>query len=117
MQFLTAYDWPGNVRELENAIEAATVLADDTIEANHLPSAITTGLGISDKKYGVSLPNGSNLDCRLQELEKGIIIDALIKSSGVQKRAAAILGIKERSLWHRIKKYDIDAAPFKHKYL
>ena len=56
-----------------------------------------------------------NLDHRLNELEKGIIIDALKQSAGIQKKAAELLGIKERSLWHRIKKFDIDATSFKHQ--
>ena len=66
-----------------------------------------------DNKSDVSF-KAMNLDYRLKELEKGIIIDALKQSAGVQKKAAETLGIKERSLWHRIKKYDIDATSFKH---
>ena len=54
-----------------------------------------------------------NLDQQLAELEKGIIIDALKQSAGIQKKAAETLGIKERSLWHRIKKYDIDVSALK----
>ena len=117
MQLLTAYHWPGNVRELENAVEAATILADRTIEPRHLPSAITGRFGkIEPENHKPDLSAGEmNLDRRLQELEKGIIIEALRQSAGVQKKAAAALGIKERSLWHRIKKYDIDVASLKHQ--
>jgi transcriptional regulator with GAF, ATPase, and Fis domain len=114
MQLLTSYDWPGNVRELENAIEAATVLSSDLIDPKHLPSSVTHILRRSSVKDSIEkLPSGLNLDRRLQELEKAIIIDALSKTKGVQKKAAEILGIKERSLWHRIKKYSIETAPFK----
>ena len=118
MQLLTAYHWPGNVRELENAVEASTILAQNVIELRHLPSAITTRFGKSDSKdNNIDLSSRRmGLDHRLDELEKGIIIDALKQSGGVQKKAAEILGIKERSLWHRIKKYDIDAASFKHQF-
>jgi len=115
MQLLTAYDWPGNVRELENAVEASTVLAKDVIEPRHLPSAVTNAIGKTVSSKIPELPRGASLDNRLSELEKGIIIDALKQSNGVQKKAAMMLGIKERSLWHRIKKYDIDAASFKYK--
>jgi transcriptional regulator with GAF, ATPase, and Fis domain len=117
MQLLTSYEWPGNVRELENAIEAATVLSNGVIEPKHLPSAVTHIMGNSAKVKIEELPSGLNLDRRLQELEKSIIIEALTKSNGIQKKAAAILGIKERSLWHRIKKYDIDTASFKYNKL
>ena len=51
-----------------------------------------------------------NLDQRLGELERGMIIEALKRSGGVQVKAARILGIKEKSLWYRIKKLGIDVA-------
>ena len=36
------------------------------------------------------------------------IIEALRKTGGIQVKAAGILGINQRSLWHRIKKLKID---------
>ncbi|MCG6911847.1 MAG: sigma 54-interacting transcriptional regulator [Deltaproteobacteria bacterium] len=119
MQLLTAYHWPGNVRELENAVEAATVLAQDMIEPRHLPSGISmryAKTGSASQKID-PLSSDQDLDHRLRELEKGIIIDALKQTDGVQKHAADLLGIKERSLWHRIKKYEIDVASFKQQNL
>jgi transcriptional regulator with GAF, ATPase, and Fis domain len=113
MQLLTAYDWPGNVRELENAIEAASIIAEDVIQPNHLPSALTHVLGKSMVRNIDAISKTMNLDNRIQEIEKGMIMDALTKAGGIQKKAAFLLGIKERSLWHRIKKYDIDATAFK----
>ncbi len=53
------------------------------------------------------------LDDRLGEIEKGMIIEALTRAGGIQARAAQILGINQRSLWHRIKKYNIDPSSFK----
>jgi len=115
MQLLTAYDWPGNVRELENAVEAATIIAEDTIKPNHLPSSVTNAFGKTLPQKLETLPKTMNLDSRIQELEKGMIIDALTTTMGIQKKAATLLNIKERSLWHRIKKYNIDATYFKHQ--
>ena len=113
MQLLTAYDWPGNVRELENAVEASTIIAEDTIRPNHLPSSVTNAFGKTLPEKLETLPKTMNLDSRIQELEKGMIIDALTTTMGIQKKAATLLNIKERSLWHRIKKYNIDATSFK----
>ena len=113
MQLLTAYDWPGNVRELENAVEASTIIAKDTIKPNHLPSSITNAFGKTLPEKLKTLPKTMNLDNRIQELEKGMIIDALTNTMGIQKKAASLLNIKERSLWHRIKKFNIDATSFK----
>jgi len=112
MQLLTAYEWPGNVRELQNAIEAASVMATDVIKPIHLPSTITKKWGNAAKE-NLGLLTNQNLDLRLRELEKGLIIEALTKTGGVQIRAARLLGIKERSLWHRIKKLGIDVSSFK----
>jgi transcriptional regulator with PAS, ATPase and Fis domain len=115
MQLLTAYHWPGNVRELKNALESASILSGDIIEPVHLPSSIARERG-KEKKKTEELLHSDNLDHRLKELEKGMIIEALKRAKGVQKNAAVILGIKERSLWHRIKKYDINATSFKQEH-
>jgi len=104
LERMMAYGWPGNVRELRNMIERASVVADgDTIAAEELPAGISS----------YSMPSGGwdtqhSLDQRVAEIEKRMIVNALIQSQGIQVKAAALLGIKERSLWHRIKKYDID---------
>ena len=54
-----------------------------------------------------------SLDAKLELMEKEIIIAALRKARGIQVKAADILGINQRSLWHRIKKLDIDVNTFK----
>ena len=106
---LTAYRWPGNVRELKNAVEAAAALAADVIEPKHL----NAGLQLQTEFHPPAPPEAQafrNLDERLAALEKSWILEALAKTGGVQVRAAALLGIKERSLWHRIAKHRIDVA-------
>ena len=115
LQLLSVYDWPGNVRELQNAIESASVLATDTILPSHLPYAITQKFGDLEQQTTASptSPELQNLDTRMQQLEAGMIVDALKRSQGVQSQAAKLLGIKERSLWHRIKKFDIDVSLYK----
>jgi DNA-binding NtrC family response regulator len=110
-----AYDWPGNVRELQNAIKSSAVMAGRIIEAVHLPSFITQSWHY-DRSLDAETINTlspQSLDQRVQLIEKQLIIQALTQSRGVQKHAARLLGIKERSLWHRLKKYEIDASSFK----
>jgi DNA-binding NtrC family response regulator len=51
-----------------------------------------------------------NLDEWLADIERRAILEALGKCDGVQVRAARRLGISERSLWHRIKKLNIQIA-------
>lgn len=112
LQLMIGYTWPGNVRELQNTIEQATVLsAGRDITIAHLPDAITR---MFNPAISAKPPDGAlTVDDKLREIEKGMIIEALRKASGVQVRAAQELGINQRSLWHRIKKYQIDVTAFK----
>jgi len=111
LQLLIGYTWPGNIRELKNVIEQASVLAEkDIIEPHHLPDAIT---GQTPSIDIFSNGNDINLDEKLEIMEKEMIIYALKKSGGIQVKAAEILKINQRSLWHRIKKYHIDIGSVK----
>ena len=97
---LTAYGWPGNVRELENIIERAVVLAaTDTIGIDDIPSEI--------RDYGLRGPICTELEVEVEKLEIRMIKDALGMTGGVKARAARILGISERNLWYKLKKYNI----------
>jgi len=113
LQMLMAFSWPGNIRELKNTIESASVLAENgTIKPAHLPAKIA---GAFDQKLRTSVEFAANisLDERLKEIEKSMIIEALKKTGGVQVRATEMLGINQRSLWHRIKKHGIDVKSIK----
>ena len=54
-----------------------------------------------------------SIDDQMREMEKSLIEEALRRTDGIQVRAAELLGINQRSLWHRIKKYEIDVSEFK----
>ena len=111
MQLLLGHPWPGNVRELQNVIERAAVIAEGSIEPGHLPPELHGDAGVPANRRGAD--EEKPLDERLAEIEKGMIIEALTRAGGIQARAAQMLGINQRSLWHRIKKYNIDAASLK----
>ncbi len=117
IQILMAHEWPGNVRELKNTINSAVLMSESNIEPTHLPSSIASHWLHAPSAAPLSAPRDSlqnmNLDETLRDLEKGIIEQALNQCRGVQKQAARLLGIKERSLWHRLRKYDIKASEFK----
>jgi transcriptional regulator with GAF, ATPase, and Fis domain len=111
LQLCAAYAWPGNVRELQNAIQRAVVLAGEgTIEPWHLPAQVQHDF---NGEARISSGAGATLDDRLNNIQKGLIIEALTRSGGVQTKAAQLLGINQRSLWHRIKKLEIDVGSFK----
>ena len=113
LQMLVAFAWPGNIRELKNTIESAAIIAENGyIEAAQLPAKITAAFN-NGSPMDLKLPVNIPLDERLQEIEKSMIIEALRKTGGVQVRATELLGISQRSLWHRIKKHNIDARGMK----
>lgn len=113
LQMLIAYSWPGNIRELKNTIDSAAVIAENGyIEPAQLSNKITGVFNNSDQT-DFKLPVNLSLDERLREIEKSMIIEALRKTGGVQVRATELLGINQRSLWHRIKKHNIDVKGLK----
>ncbi|MEJ2170009.1 MAG: sigma-54 dependent transcriptional regulator [Desulfobacterales bacterium] len=113
LQMLVAFSWPGNIRELQNTIESASVIAENGyIEPAQLPAKIT-GMFNNPTHTDFRIPVNIPLDERLRDIEKSIIIEALRKTGGVQVRATELLGINQRSLWHRIKKHNIDVKGLK----
>ena len=110
LQGLLAYDWPGNVRELKNVMERAVVLACGSPIA---PAHLRGLLAADADRDACASGQGDGLDARVAGYERALIEAALSRTDGVQARAAVLLGIKERSLWHRVKKLGIDPALFK----
>jgi transcriptional regulator with PAS, ATPase and Fis domain len=90
------------------------VVLTDTglIEPTNLPANVT-GFMKEHIFQGPDSTDSLTIDKRLDEIEKGLIIEALTRTGGVQVKAAELLGINQRSLWHRIKKYNIDTESLK----
>lgn len=109
-EWLLAYDYPGNVRELENLIERAVALeSSSTLTAEHFPDRRVNAyeLGSSPSEFPDA---GLDLDARLADLERELILGALTRSSGVRKRAAKLLQISFRSLRYRLQKLGIEVG-------
>lgn len=103
---LMQYHWPGNLRELRHCIEHALLEGGgETIEPAHLPARILA----QEQEATVELDALSQhgLDTWLDNAERSMIVQALDACDGVQVNAARMLGINERSLWHRMKKLNI----------
>ncbi|MGE4286307.1 MAG: sigma 54-interacting transcriptional regulator [Phycisphaerae bacterium] len=101
INMLTCYHWPGNIRELENCIERAVLLCnDDVIRSEHLPPSLQIE-GAQRNTAGRTLPE------MVENLEREMIVDALKKNKGQQRKAAQLLGLTERMMGYKIKKYNI----------
>ena len=101
---LMKYNYPGNVRELENIIERAVVLTrSKVITLNDIPMNIK---GFKEEKSIGSLDEGT-LTEQVEALEKQLIFDALQQSGGNQTKAGKLLGLTERNLRYKLKKYKI----------
>ena len=99
---LMRYDYPGNVRELENLIERAVVMArGDLLTTDDLPAALRSGTSPSSPSAPSALPD------RVEALEREAIARALRDAGGNQSRAATALGLTERHLRYKLKKYGL----------
>lgn len=101
IDMLTSYHWPGNVRELENCIERAVLLCnEDVVRSEHLPPSLQM---VKERENQEKL----TLSEKVENLEREEIVDALKKTAGHQRNAARELGITERMLGYKIRKYHI----------
>lgn len=91
------YHWPGNVRELEHTIEHSFILCrESVINVEHLPAEMIDRNAPKDISY-----NNGRLD------DPEALIDALEKSSWNKTKAAQLLGISRRSIYRKMKEFNI----------
>jgi len=97
---LESGDWPGNVRELRNVLERAMILADGPLlELPHLwIEGSTAPADPSSARSGES---------SLAELERQTIQRTLAAVGGNRRVAATKLGIGLRTLYEKLKRYDL----------
>ncbi len=119
MDMLHRYDWPGNVRELENVMERAVLLVgrDGLILPQHLPPDLHgehCPERMAERAAEVACStDGCSLRERMDELERSCIVNALERHRGHLGRAAAGLGLTERVMALRMKKYGIHYQDFR----
>jgi transcriptional regulator with PAS, ATPase and Fis domain len=128
MRTLATYSYPGNIRELENIVDHAVTLCEGDLLTEHdLPAHLLPHQESPAQPHPRPQPEpalpplfvaGRSLDDQLATYEKDMLLAALDRADGVRKRAAELLGIKYRSLRHRLSKYglaggdeDLDLGP------
>ena len=100
---LIEYDYPGNIRELENIITRTALLSEKIIEIIDLPKYEKKVRSVAKLKYDIP-DEGFNLD----NLEKTLIQNALLKADNNKSKTAQILGITRRRLYSMIKRFGIE---------
>jgi two-component system response regulator AtoC len=99
MEIINSYEWPGNIRELMNCIESAVVMTlGDQITVDSLPPFITMERKLLTKDKAAD---------NLFEIEKDAILNAMNKTRGNKAEAARILKIGLRTLYRKLKLYNM----------
>jgi DNA-binding NtrC family response regulator len=126
MRALQAYSWPGNVRELINVIERAVLLCDgDLITLGEFPDGVSgaksaaspTGAAISDgirpaDWYGTPLSKAR--EGLIADFERTYLARLLTETKGNVGKTAKLAGIDPRTLYNKMKHYDLEKRTFRH---
>lgn len=120
MDMLQRYAWPGNIRELQNVMERAALLLGSgrVVLPQHLPPALHGPGAVGEppaagRGEGHATVPGGSLAARLDEVERASIVEALEACGGHMGKAAAALGLTERVMALRLKKYGISYKSFR----
>ena len=98
MQLFQSYSWPGNLRQMKNVIKYATLLATGRyITRKELPEELTE-----------NLPSHTNIQLKNVEHERDLIRKALQECGNNKPRAAQLLGIDRKTLYNKLKIYQLD---------
>jgi DNA-binding NtrC family response regulator len=114
---LKSYSWPGNVRELENVIERSVLLMDGTTMKPEdimvepiVSSSEDRETSLTADEFQIHLPQDG---LGLEEAERQLVIQALMRTGWIQKDAADLLKINKRMMHYKVRKYGIDIPKMK----
>jgi len=105
MRALMSYGWPGNIRQLRNTVRMMVVMCDhDTLDLRDLPPEIGR---VKELAAGAAPQNAFLTDQSLEEVEREHIRRVLEMTGNNRTEAARILKIGERTLYRKIKDYNL----------
>ncbi|HEX9078129.1 MAG TPA: sigma-54 dependent transcriptional regulator [Desulfuromonadaceae bacterium] len=112
LDILCNYGWPGNVRELENLVERVVILKDSGfITPDDLPEKYLTGqVQVQEPPPAATNelpPGGICLNSAVEAFENNLIQQALVRTRGNKKEAAALLNLKRTTLIEKLKKKNL----------
>ncbi|MCA9090224.1 MAG: sigma-54-dependent Fis family transcriptional regulator [Planctomycetaceae bacterium] len=107
-QVLMSFDWPGNIRQLRNVVEGMLALdTDGLLDVDDLPMELAELAGQTVDSMDGSSGSDLLIGRPLTEVEKYYISRSLELTGGRREEAAKMLGIGERTLYRKIKEYDL----------
>ncbi|WP_029425905.1 sigma-54-dependent transcriptional regulator [Bacteroides finegoldii] len=98
-QALQSYHWPGNLRQMKNIVKRATLLAQ---------GSFITLAELGTELLEASSFNTTNMALRNEETEKEHILEALRQTGNNKSKAAQLLDIDRKTLYNKLKLYNID---------
>jgi len=105
---LGAYAWPGNVRQLRNVIESMVVVdCDETLDVDDLPVELEPVATVAGPAVGQPAGFADLVGRPLEEIERLFIGETLKLTGGNREQAAELLGIGERTLYRKIKEFQL----------
>lgn len=114
---LESYSYPGNVRELRNLIEYAVSFCDTPlIRMRHLPGymlhspKLPGDLTFPTEQVSSQSPESKppSRPERWEDVQRKMILDALVKANGKKQEAAKLLGWGRSTLWRKMKHFGIE---------
>ncbi len=122
MDIFTKYHWPGNIRQLRNVVLTSLILGTGPTlsladvswlfdELQPLPQEkcnewVTESTCQSSPNDHLSVAKSSSLGgIPLEQIERQAILDTLRQTAGNQTKAAKVLGISDRTLRDKIRRY------------
>jgi two-component system response regulator PilR (NtrC family) len=107
MAALKNHDYTGNVRELINILQRAITMCENNII--NVDDLMLQQVVIQESDPTLSeRDDDQTLDTYIEDIEKKMLEDALVKAHYNKTRAADLLGISFRSFRYKLKKFDID---------
>ena len=116
MRYLQAYAWPGNIRELRNFTENAVVLhrggkltefdLEPKFRGEVPPVSVTQPSTVATQPNAssgtASEPRNADTTLSVEQNEKRLLREALLKARGNRTRAAELMGISRRTLHRKL---------------
>jgi two-component system response regulator HydG len=103
---LMAFDWPGNVRQLRNVVESMVVVDfDGVLDVDDLPAELAGPADSGEDAHGGNL--AGLVGKPLSDVERLFIAETLQQTGGNREAAAEMLGIGQRTLYRKIKEYQL----------